>query len=182
MEKRWQTLQSKKVYENPWIEVHHCDVIAPTGKKGIYGKVHYKNYAIGILPVDDMGNTWLIGQHRYPLDEYTWEIPEGGGVIGQDILAAAKRELEEEAGLKAACWEEIQRLHLSNSVSDEIGIIFLATHLNYVDVKPDETEVLTIRKMHLTEAIEMLKNGEITDTMSVVALMHASVLLEQNII
>jgi len=180
MEKNWKTKSKQVVYDNPWIEVNHCEVTAPTGNDGIYGLVHYKNYAIGILPVDEQKNTWLVGQYRYPLNEYTWEIPEGGGLIGEDTLAAARRELEEEAGLLADNWEELQRLHLSNSVSDEMGIIYLATQLKYTDINPDETELLTLRKMPLTEAIEMMERGTITDTMSIIALMKAKELMQQN--
>ena len=170
----WKTLSSEIVYDNPWITVQHDEVVAPTGKHGIYGKVHYKNYAIGILPVDEDQHTWLVGQHRYPLDEYTWEIPEGGGLVGQDILTAAKRELREEVGLIANKWQEIQRLHLSNSVSDEMGVIFLATDLETTSVQHDETEVISIKRMPLSEAIDLVKDGTITDTMSVIALLHAA--------
>lgn len=182
MDRPWTTLNRRVVYDNAWIEVRHDEVIAPTGKPGIYGTVHYKNYAIGILPVDEAGNTWLVGQHRYPLRQYSWEIPEGGGPVGGDILEAARRELAEEAGLEAAHWREIQRLHLSNSVSDELGIIYLATGLSAVPVAPDDTEVLKIRKLPLTEAFGLVRDGTITDTMSVVALLHAELLMRDNLL
>ncbi len=178
MDKRWQQLSKKVVYENPWIKVSHEDVIAPTGNQGIYGKVHYKNYAIGILPLDKHDNTWLVGQHRYPIDEYSWEMPEGGGLVGQDILEAAKRELREEVGLEAKTWNEIQRVHLSNSVSDEIGILFIATNLSAVPIEPDETEVLKIRKLPFKEVFQMVWNGEITDTMTVIAILKVKRMME----
>src|SRR5450631_3307604 len=114
----WKILDKVAVYENPWIEVTEYDVINPSGGKGIYGKVHFKNRAIGILPLDDAFNTWLVGQYRFTLNEYFWEIPEGGGAIGTDILASAKRELLEETGLVAEEWTKLMDFHLSNSVSD----------------------------------------------------------------
>lgn len=178
MDKGWQQLSKKVVYDNPWISVSHEDVIAPTGNKGIYGKVHYKNYAIGILPLDKYDNTYLVGQHRYPINEYSWEMPEGGGLVGQDILEAAQRELREEVGLEAKTWKEIQRIHLSNSVSDEMGILFVATNLASVPIEPDETEVLEIRKLPFEEAFNMVWNGEITDTMTVIAILRVKRMME----
>src|SRR4051812_21642290 len=98
-ENPWQTLNAKAIYENPWIQLTEFDVINPSGGKGIYGKVHFKNLAIGVLPLDEDLNTYLVGQYRYTIDQYSWEIPEGGGNIGEDPLDAAKRELVEETGL-----------------------------------------------------------------------------------
>jgi 8-oxo-dGTP pyrophosphatase MutT (NUDIX family) len=180
--KQWKTLQSEVVYDNRWITVRHEQVIAPTGNKGIYGMVHYKHYALGIIPLDAQLNTWLIGQRRYPIDQYSWEIPEGGGKVGKDPLLAARRELAEEAGLKADHWLEIQRLHLSNSVSDELGIIYLATGLSYTDSQPDETEELTIRKLSFDEAFDMAWRGELTDTMTVAGIFRVKRMLEMDMI
>ena len=182
MRNEWKKIDGKVVYENPWITVHHEDVLAPTGTKTIYGRVHFKNYAIGIIPIDESHNTWLIGQQRYPTDHYSWEIPEGGGIVGQDALTAAKRELKEEAGLNAGNWKEIQRIHLSNSVSDEIGIIYLATGLTFTDVMPDATEELTIRKLHFDEAFAMMESGEIVDTMTVIALLKVKRMFDSNLL
>ena len=178
----WTRLKREVVYDNPWITVHHDDVIAPTGKSGIYGTVHYKNFALGIIALDAQRNIWLVGQHRYPINVYSWEIPEGGGPVDEEPLPAAQRELKEEAGLVADNWKEIQRLHLSNSVSDEVGIIYLATGLTYTDVEPDETEVLDIRKIPFKEAEQMLSSGEITDTMSVIGILKVRQMLDLNLI
>lgn len=172
----WQTLSEKTVYENPWIRLTEHDVINPGGGKGIYGKVHFKNLAIGILPIDNQGNTWLVGQYRYPLKQYSWEIPEGGGAHGTDPLESAKRELKEETGIEAASWTEIQRIHLSNSVSDELGIIYLAKDLRFGVSEPEETEQLTIRRLPFREAVGMVLNGEITDSLSVAAILKAKIL------
>ena len=182
MDKDWQQLSEQVVYENPWIKVTHEDIIAPSGHKGIYGRVHYKNYAIGILPLDKDHNTYLVGQQRYPIQQYSWEMPEGGGLVGKDILNAAKRELQEEVGLIANRWDELQRIHLSNSVSDELGILFLARDLSITNNAPDETEVLTIRKMPFEEAFKMVWNGEITDTMTVIAFLRVKRMMEKGLI
>src|SRR5438270_9230901 len=112
----WQVKDKQVVYDNPWIQVVHHDVINPSGGKGMYGKVHFKGTAIGILPLDEQLNTWLVGQYRFPLNQYSWEIPEGGGPLGTDPLASAKRELLEETGLVAAQWSTLLDMHLSNSV------------------------------------------------------------------
>lgn len=182
MDKPWKPISKQIVYDNPWITVSHEDVIAPTGHEGIYGKVHYKNYAIGILPLDEEYNTWLVGQHRYPIDEYSWEMPEGGGLVGQDILTAAKRELREEVGLEAKNWQEIQRIHLSNSVSDELGVLFIATGLSAVPKEPDETEVLQIKKVSFEETFRMVWENEITDTMTIIAILRAKRMMEEGIL
>lgn len=179
--KPWKRQRSKTVYENDWIAVHHDEVIAPTGNEGIYGRVHYKHVAIGILPLDEQWNTWLVGQHRYPIDLYSWEIPEGGGPIGEEgILEAAKRELAEEAGLEAKLWTEIQRFYVSNSVSDELSVIFLARELKAVPLAPDETEELDIRKLPFDDGMQMVENGEITDSLTIIAYLKVNQLRQTN--
>lgn len=175
----WITIESHKVYENNWIGLTEHQVINPSGGKGIYGEVHFKNYAIGILPLDDDMNTWLVGQYRFPLKAYSWEIPEGGGPLESDPLESAKRELEEETGLTATEWIEIQRMHLSNSVSNELAIIYIAKGLVAGEASPEETEELAIRKLPFEEAYQMVVNGQITDSMSVAALLRAKILLQE---
>ena len=167
----WIKISEKRIYENPWIEVSEHQVINPSGKKGIYGKVSFKNKAIGIIPLDHDLSTWLVGQYRYTLDEYSWEIPTGGGPRGEDILAAARRELKEETGLQASKWTEIMRIHNSNSVSDEEGFIFLAEELTTGIPDFEETEKLEIRKLPIREALDMVMRGEITDAMSIAGLL-----------
>jgi 8-oxo-dGTP pyrophosphatase MutT (NUDIX family) len=168
----WTTLSVREVYENKWIKVDEHQVINPSGGKGIYGKVHFKNKAIGVVAVDDQDNTWLVGQWRYPLDEWSWEIPEGGGSPGVDPLESAKRELKEETGLTAAHWKMIQRTHLSNSVSDEEGFIFLAEGLTEGISELEETEAdMKTWKLPLREALQMVIDGKITDSLSVMGLL-----------
>jgi 8-oxo-dGTP pyrophosphatase MutT (NUDIX family) len=175
MHNPWSTLSTREVYSNNWITVEEHDVINPAGGKGIYGKVHFKNKAIGIIPIDKDGNTWLVGQYRYVLNTWTWEIPEGGGPIGKDLLESAQRELKEETGLIANHWELLMRLHNSNSVTDEEAFIFLAEDLEAGDHELEDTEAdMVVKKLSLREAVEMVVNGEITDSMSVAGLLKVA--------
>ncbi len=167
----FKTKSSKQVYDSPWITVHHDEILKPNGDSGIYGHVHFKNIAVGIIPIDDDGFTWLVGQYRYPLQQYSWEIIEGGSPIGIDPLVSAQRELFEEAGIVAEHYEEIQRLHLSNSATDELAIIYVAKGLSFVQAQPEDTEVLQIKKVHFSEALRMVMVGEITDAMSVAGIL-----------
>lgn len=171
----WKTKTSQSVYENPWIQVSHHEVITPAGTDGIYGVVHFKNIAIGVLPIDAEGNTWLVKQSRYALNQYTWEIPEGGCPEGESPLAAAQRELEEEVGLQARDWQQLMTMHLSNSVTDESSIIFVARDLFAGTQQLEATEDIEVKKLPLREAIDMVKRGEITDAISVAALLRAAV-------
>jgi 8-oxo-dGTP pyrophosphatase MutT (NUDIX family) len=168
----WRTLKTRVVYDNPWIRVREDDVIRPDGAPGIYGVVHYKNTAIGVLPIDEEGYTYLVGQYRYTLNCYSWEIPEGGGAAGEEPVEAAKRELREETGLEARSWRSLGRAHLSNSVSDEEAIIFLATDLVPGEADPEGTEKLELMRVKFEEALRMVLDGEITDSMSVIAILR----------
>lgn len=170
----WKTKTSTTVYENPWIKVSHEEVITPKGTDGIYGIVHFKNTAIGIVPLDDDGNIWLVKQSRYALNQYTWEIPEGGCPQGEEPLAAAKRELEEEVGLQAHDWQQLMTMHLSDSVSDEFCVIFIAKNLFAGTQALEASEDIEVKKLPLTEAIDMVKRGEITDAISVAALLRVA--------
>jgi 8-oxo-dGTP pyrophosphatase MutT (NUDIX family) len=171
-ENPWRKISSKQIYTNSWITLIEDRVLNPAGKEGVYGKVHFKNRAIGIIPVSEDLHTWLVGQYRYPLNEYSWEIPMGGGAIHSDILDSAKRELKEETGLTADSWEMIMKIHTSNSVTDETGYIYLARELSEGEPQFDETEKLEIRKIPLRKAIDMVLRGEITDSLSVAGLLR----------
>lgn len=175
MKNRWETLSSEMKYDNRWIRVTEHQVINPAGGKGIYGTVHFKNKAIGIVPIDDEGNTWLVGQWRYPLSQWSWEIPEGGGALADDVLRSAQRELKEETGITATRWTQLVRTHLSNSVSDEEGFIFLAEGLTFGERAAEETEAdMEIKKLPFTEALRMVMEGEITDSLSVMGILLAA--------
>ncbi|MBD8487726.1 NUDIX hydrolase [Echinicola sp. CAU 1574] len=167
MEKNpWKTKSKRLIYSNPWIELEEHKVITPAGTDGIYGKVKFKNKAMAIVPVDKELNTWLVGQYRYTIDEYSWEIPEGGGPIGEALLDSAKRELKEETGLTAGKWTKIMRFHTSNSVTDEEGFAFLAEDLVEGETEFEDTEDIKVVKLPLREAIQKVLDGEITDVIS----------------
>ena len=170
----WTILDSEIKYKNDWIEVVHQNVINPSGGKGIYGTVNFKNIAVGVLPLDKNGNTWLVGQYRFPLNEYSWEIPEGGCPDGEEVLESAKRELKEETGLLAEKWTLISKLHTSNSVCNEVAYIYLAEDLTQSDSQPEETEQLKVKRIALNEALNMVLKDEITDSMSVAGILKVS--------
>lgn len=172
MNNPWTTLSSREIYDNKWIQVVEHQVINPAGGKGIYGKVHFKNKAIGIIALDEDKNTWLVGQFRYTLEEWSWEIPEGGGPLESDVLSSAQRELKEETGLIAKKWTLLLRTHLSNSVCDEEGFIFLAEDLAQGDREAEETEAdMKVWKLPFAEALDMVMSGKITDSLSVMGIL-----------
>lgn len=167
----WKFIRRREVFDNPWMQVREDEVINPGGGRNLYGNVHFKNQAIGIVPLDDHDNTWLVGQYRYTLDLYSWEIPMGGSPLDEDALTTAKRELREETGLSAARWERIMRLHTSNSITDETGYVFLARELSEGEPEFEECEKIRIRKLPLSEAVQMVLDGDITDAISAAALL-----------
>lgn len=173
----WKTLESRTVYDNPWITVLEDQVVNPGGGRNIYGRIHFKNKAVAIIPLDGKGNTWLVAQDRYTLGRRSWEVPMGGAPGDEDPLAAAKRELKEETGLSAGRWTEIMCLHTSNSITDETGIVYVAEDLTDGETEFEETEAIEVRKLPLTEAVEMALRGEITDAISVAALVSLPRLL-----
>lgn len=178
----WVTLNSELKYNNPWIELNEYKVLNPAGKPGIYGVVTFKNLAIGILPLDEDYNTWLVGQWRFPLNAYSWEIPEGGGPIGVDPLESAKRELKEETGLIASKYTELGRIHTSNSVCNESGILYLAQNLTLTEAEPEESEDLQLKKLPFEEAYQMVMEGKITDSLSLAAILKTKILIDQGIV
>ena len=159
----WAVHETQTAFENPWIRVESSAVSHPDGSPGTYGVVRYANQAIGVLPIDEAGQTWIVGQHRFPFDAYSWELPEGGGPKGEEPLRAAQRELAEETGLSAANWLALGRWHLSNSVSDEAAIGYLAWGLSEGEARPEPSEALTVRKVAFSELASMCLDGEITD-------------------
>lgn len=176
----WTVLSQVTAYENAWIRVNHHEVTNPTGGPGVYGTVHFKNHAIGIVPIDEKGNVILVGQYRFPVGSYSWEIPEGGGLTATPILESARRELHEESGLDAACWLEILGMDLSNSVTDERGTAFLAWDLNDATAQPEETEQLQVVRVPFWQAVERVKRGEIRDSLSMTALLRVALMALQN--
>jgi 8-oxo-dGTP pyrophosphatase MutT (NUDIX family) len=172
---RWRRHSRRAAYENPWLTVWHDEVTRPDGAPGIYGVVHFANLAVGVVAIDAADRVALVGQHRYTLDAYSWELPEGGVPPDEDPREGAARELREETGIVAAEWRELGRLHLSNSVSDELAILYLATGLTNGEPSPDGTEDLAVRWVLFDEALAMTLDGHITDAMSVAALLWVAV-------
>ncbi len=178
----WKIVSQKEIYDNPWVGLTEFQVINPAGNPGIYGKVHFKNIAIGVFLLDEEQNTYLVGQYRFPLNQYSWEMPEGGCPLGTDPLDSARRELLEETGLKATNWTELLRMHLSNSVSDELCIVYLARDLQQFEADPEETEQLIVRKLPFDEAYRMVCANEITDSATVAAVLKVKIMLMENVL
>jgi 8-oxo-dGTP pyrophosphatase MutT (NUDIX family) len=174
----WVTLDKKEIYKNPWITVNHHNVINPGGNKGIYGTVEFAHTAIGVVVLDKDYNTYIVGQYRFPLNFYSWEIPEGGGEKGEDPLVSAQRELSEECGIKAEKWTLIQNFHLSNSVTDEAGYLFIAQDLSHFEAHPDDNEELKTKKIPFQTLFEMVLNGDITDAMTIMAVYKTNYLIQ----
>lgn len=176
----WKILDYTVKYANRWIGVTEYNVINPSGGNGIYGKVHFKNIAIGIFPLDEAYNTYLVGQYRFTIDKYSWEIPEGGCPVDEEPLQTAKRELLEETGLGAGNWERIMQMHLSNSVTDEYCEVFLATGIHVVsEAEPEETEQLQVKKIPFDEAYKMVMDNEITDAITVAAVLKIKLMIQE---
>lgn len=174
----WKLQTSKQIYDSPWLSLAEDEVINPGGGVSHYGKINFKNIAIGVIPLDENGNTWLVGQYRYVPDCYSWEIPMGGGPLDIDPVESAKRELKEETGLTATRWEELMHLHTSNSVTDERGIIYVAKGLTEGETEFGETEDLKIIQLPLEEAVQRVMDGEITDSVSVAGLLKLAILYD----
>jgi 8-oxo-dGTP pyrophosphatase MutT (NUDIX family) len=176
----WTVLTRATVYENNWIQINHHEVLDPSGGPGVYGTVHFKNHATGVVPIDEKGNVILVGQYRFPIHCYSWEIPEGGGSHSVPALESAQRELREECGLAAKCWTEILGMDLSNSVSDERSTAFLAWDLYDALAQPEETEELQVTRISFWDAVDRVKRGEIRDAISVAALLRVALMALQD--
>lgn len=172
----WTTISVRKVYGNPWLELWEERCLDPSGNPALYGKISFRNKAVGIIPLDEQGHTWLVGQYRYCLNQYSWEIPMGGSPHPMEVLATARRELKEETGLFAQRWEQILFVHTSNSVTDEEGYVFTAEDLDYGEPEFESTEQIEIRRLPVRDAIRMAMTGKITDALSAAGLIKLAAL------
>ncbi|MEY4111251.1 MAG: hypothetical protein RLZZ46_1607 [Bacteroidota bacterium] len=172
----WQTVSSELMYESPWIGIIKNQVINPSGNPGVYSTIKFKNKAIGVIPLDENLNTWIVGQYRYPIERYSWEIPEGGGKPDVPYEESAARELIEETGIRAANFTPLMNLHLSNSASDEEAVVFVATGLSFGESAPEETEILQVKKISFDSLLAMVLNNEITDAITVAAVLKISIM------
>lgn len=169
----WVVKGVTRAFQNDWFHIDEHDVIRPDGAKGYYGVVRIKRLAVGVLPIEADGGVHLVGQWRFPLAGYSWEMPEGGGEPGEDALDCAKRELAEEAGLSAESWLRVLEMDLSNSLTDERAVIFLATDLQQGVPQPEPTEMLQHRKAHFLDVLDRVADGRIRDAMTVAAVLRA---------
>lgn len=175
----WETLSKETKYDNAWIRIDENKVLNPSGNEGIYGVVHFKNVAVGIIPLDNEYHTWIVGQYRYPMESYEWEIPEGGSPEGETALETAKRELQEEVGIIAGQFIPILEMQLSNSTTDELSITYVARDLTFVPPTPEEDEVIEIRKLPFEDLFQMAMNGEIKDALSVASIFKVRQLIKK---
>lgn len=172
----WVRHSRRVAYQNQWISVLHDEVLRPDGTPGIYGLVHMRNAAVGVVALDDQDRVVLVRQHRYALDHLSWEIPEGGVPRDEPALEGARRELREEAGVEAATWRQLARVHLSNSITDEVGTLFLATGLRTVPQALEASEAdLEVDRVPFATALAMVLDGRITDALSVIALQRVAI-------
>ena len=178
----WHINQTTNVYDNPWLTVEDHAVTRPDGEQGQYGVVHFKNRAIGVLPIDDQGHTWIVGQHRFPMDLYSWELPEGGGPLDEPVLDSAKRELAEETGLTAAHFHPLLDCYLSNSVTDERCLCYLAWDLTQGDASPEGTEILEKRRISFVDLLADVISGKITDSLTIMMVMSAYIKAERGLL
>jgi len=172
----WKTLASRSVYENPWIRVREDRVIRPDGNEGIYSVVSPRGLAVKVVAIDAQERVHLVGQHRYPTDMLSWEIPGGAAEPGEPPLVTAQRELREEAGLEARTWTQLGgRIQTNNSIMDELGFLYLARDLVSVGApSPDAEEAFVQRLVPFAEALRMSDAGEIEDVMTLIGLMRVA--------
>ena len=174
----WRQKSSERVYNNPWLTLTHDEVITPAGTEGIYGVVHFHHTAVGVVALDEHDNIVMVRQFRYALNQNSWEIPEGGCADSETHLTCAQRELQEEAGLSASHWQPLLQLHTSNSVTDESAVVFLARGFSAVEQSLEASESdLIVERFTLPKALAMIDGGDITDAISVAAILKVARLL-----
>ena len=163
----WTRFEQKRLFENAWFTLESQDCLTPGGTPATYSWMHFKNRAVGVIPLHDDGTITLVGQYRYPLEQYSWELPEGGCPEGRALIDAARMELSEETGLSAETMEPFLKFHTSNSITDEYGELFLATGLTQGEAHPEDSEELRIRRVSLETLLDEIESGKITDAITI---------------
>lgn len=179
-EKTWQTLSEEVIYQNDWIKVEKHDTLNPNNEQTDYTVVRFKNIAVGCIPVDEDGNIYLVGQWRYPLNKYSWEIPEGGADPNKNLVKECARELKEETGITAKKFKPLLTIHTSNSVTDEVAHVFMCIDLKFGKQDLDDTEDIQVKKIPFEQALKMVIDEEITDAISVASILKLAVLTKTN--
>jgi 8-oxo-dGTP pyrophosphatase MutT (NUDIX family) len=172
----WRRQKRAVAYENNWITVYHDEVRRPDNRPGVYGVVHYRNRSVGVVAIDSQDRVLLVGQFRYTLDRYSWEIPAGGCPGGEDTFETARRELQEETGYKAKSMRLLVRAHMSNCITDEEGYCYLAKELTPGPPVPEGTEDLQVRWEDFANVLQRIAAGEITDALTIIALQQTAIL------
>ena len=169
----WRDAGSTTTFENPWLRLTRHEATAPTGMKADYVVMRPKNLSVGVLPLHADGTVTLVGQQRFALMNWSWEMPEGGAPFDEDPLEGAKRELAEEAGLAAAHWREVLKVEMSNSITDERAMAWVAWELTPVPVAPDPTEIIRVARVPFGDLLKEIQRGSIRDMFTVATALRA---------
>jgi len=165
-------LGRQHLYSSPWIRLREDRFRHRRGAEGLYVVCGFQRIACGVLALDDQDRVILVGQWRYPLEAYSWEVPEGGGDITESPFEAIRRELAEEAGLSAGTWEPLAFFHASNSSTEEEAFLFLATGLEVATGhRPEDDEELLVHREPFQDCLARVLRGELTDSLTVMALL-----------
>lgn len=164
---RWKSLGESVLVDTPWMRVTRHPAVAPTGMTADYVVMRPRNVGTGVLPLHDDGTVSLVGQHRFTLMRYSWEMPEGGAPEGEDPFDAVRRELAEEAGLRAEHWRAALDMDLSNSITDERAMTWVAWGLTPAPLDPDPTEVIVSARVPFRDLLAEVARGAVRDSMTV---------------
>lgn len=169
----WRDEGSVVTFENPWLRLTRHEATAPTGVKADYVVMRPRNLSVGVLPVHEDGTVTLVGQQRFALMNWSWEMPEGGAPFDEDPIEGARRELAEEAGLAAAHWQAAYKAEMSNSVTDERAMAWVAWGLTPVPLAPDPTEIIRIARVPFAELLREIGTGAIRDMFTLATALRA---------
>lgn len=170
---RWRDAGSSVMFENPWMRLTRHEATAPTGLQADYVVMRPQNMSVGVLPIHEDGTITLVGQQRFALMNWSWEMPEGGAPFNEDPLEGAKRELAEEAGLEAVVWHPALKVEMTNSITDERAMAWLAWGLTPVPIAPDPTEIIRVARVPFGDLLRNVGNGAVRDMFTVATVLRA---------